>query len=706
MSTFNKRTIGRPRTERPGLRTWIGVTLLLLPTVLLAALLVATGNPGAESAKVTAAVVNEDEPVTIDGQLMPLGRQLTAELLHPKDEDANIDWVLTNPDDAAEGLENGDYGTVVTIGREFSADATSVAETDPATARKATIDVATAPDSPVADAAVTETLLDAGRASLSGTVTESFLDNIFLSFNDMHDQLGQAADGSAALADGTNQLRDGTRQAKTGTGQLAEGLPLLAGGAGELAGGARALDSGAGELGSGLTTLHDGAGTLSHGLGELSRQTAELPGQTRALADGSAQVADGTQQLADLATPLSETAGRQLEAIGDFSPAAAELKEVAESCTGAAVCGQLQELAERISGEAANADEQKRKAGESISTLAGDINRLNDGAHQVADGNARLADASTALVGGITAARDGSNELTAGLGTAKDGATQLSAGAGQLSGGAVELSDRSREAADGARQLDDGMVALTDGSSSASDGARELADGLGQARGQVPTFSDEGRKALATTAADPILTAGSGKGYTLPLAVLLAALILWCAATATSAYLRPIPADAMMSGESTGRLLLRNLPLRAVNAVIHAVVVTIALVVATGAEVVSVPAVFGCALVAMAVFTTIAHVLRALWPRAGIIVMLGGAVIAGVAGATSAGPGFVHSIGDLLPLRPAADALRLAVDGSAGGAAQAALPLLVWLVAAVLALWVVTESSRSTSAEKFLRAPV
>src|SRR5699024_10659896 len=234
-------------------------------------------------------------------------------------DDPSIDWVLSNREDAAEGLESGEYGSVVTIPEDFSADATSVASTDPAQVRQAAIDVVVAPDTPVVDVAITTEIYEAARDSLSTMVTTTFLDNIYLSFDTMHDQLGEAADGSSARADGTAQLRDGTVEARAGTGQLAAGLPQLADGAG---------------------ALSLGAGELAGWLGDPARQTADLPGQARAHAGGAAQVADGTQQLADLVAPPN-AAGDHLTSAPELSPAVAELRGLAERCGAGPVCGAM-----------------------------------------------------------------------------------------------------------------------------------------------------------------------------------------------------------------------------------------------------------------------------------------------------------------------------------------------------------------------------
>ena len=117
--------IERARSRRPV--TWLTlIGVLLLPVVIGGILVAALYNPAERLDGMSAAIVNEDEPVTIDDQYVPLGRQLTAGLVEGSDDIAsNLDWTISNADDAADGLADGTYQAVVTIPENFSAAATS-----------------------------------------------------------------------------------------------------------------------------------------------------------------------------------------------------------------------------------------------------------------------------------------------------------------------------------------------------------------------------------------------------------------------------------------------------------------------------------------------------------------------------------------------------------------------------------------------------
>src|SRR3954451_21560411 len=126
-------------SRRVGL--WSLVGLFLVPLVLAAGFLAATWKSTDRLDRVQAAVVNLDEPVTINKQTVPLGRQLAGGLVNggsgsgsggnggvvspggsgDTNSDQNFSWVLTDADDARSGLGSGRYAAVVTIPKDFSA---------------------------------------------------------------------------------------------------------------------------------------------------------------------------------------------------------------------------------------------------------------------------------------------------------------------------------------------------------------------------------------------------------------------------------------------------------------------------------------------------------------------------------------------------------------------------------------------------------
>ena len=99
--------IERARSHRPITSlTLIGV--LLLPAILGGVLVAALQDPTQRLDTMTAAIVNDDKPVTVNGQLAPLGRQLSAGLVDgtgTKDRSENLTWVISNEKDGGAGAE-------------------------------------------------------------------------------------------------------------------------------------------------------------------------------------------------------------------------------------------------------------------------------------------------------------------------------------------------------------------------------------------------------------------------------------------------------------------------------------------------------------------------------------------------------------------------------------------------------------------------
>src|ERR671910_1202732 len=87
--------------------TWLSlVGLVLVPLLVAGGFLWATGASASRLDKGEAAVINLDEPVKLNGQLVPLGRQLAGGLVSGGEGpiDSNFTWGLTDQQDAVGGM--------------------------------------------------------------------------------------------------------------------------------------------------------------------------------------------------------------------------------------------------------------------------------------------------------------------------------------------------------------------------------------------------------------------------------------------------------------------------------------------------------------------------------------------------------------------------------------------------------------------------
>ena len=390
--------------------TWLTIIGIVLVPLAIGGLLVwALWNPTDRLDDVKAAVVNLDQPVKIGDQTVPLGRQLSARLLDSTKD--NFSWVLTDQKDAESGVADGRYVAVVTIPKTFSKAATSPSG-EAADATQATIDVRTSDKSKLVDPAISQAVTTTATSVLNKQLTSTYLENVYVGFNTLHDQIGQAATGADQLSSGLTQLASGTHQLNDAAGQLASGASSLSSGIGQLSSGASALSGGVSTLATGATGLADGLTQLQSSTSGLPDQTAKLSG---AISGVGAKLSDLTKQC------IAEGGSTSL-------------------CTG-------------IATQAATVDGVPGQPG-------------------IAAGAAQLAAGMPALTGGIAQSASGAQQLAAGTQQSASGAAQLADGAAQSASGASQLSDGVSQLATGITPLATGADQSASGAASLASGLK------------------------------------------------------------------------------------------------------------------------------------------------------------------------------------------------------------------------------------------
>jgi len=517
------------------------IALILVPLLAVAALI---GLTTRDDEAISAAVVNLDEAVTIDGQMVPMGRQLAAAMVD-RDGD-NVSWTLADAPSAAAGLKTGRFSAVVTIPKTFSAAATSFSENDADAAEQATIKVQVSDNSPVTDSQVAQQVARLAVDTINSTLTESYLDGIYVGFNTVGDQFVTIIDGVNQLHDGSSQLADGTEQASQGASQLASGLGLLRDNSQQLIDGGTQLASGADDLADGASQLADGVGELSEqapqlvdGVGQLADGADQLLGQIPDYADGAAQAIGGVSSISDGLTQVIDgldSAGSTDTSQLDQLVAGAEGLSDGIQQVDDAMSGLAQPNAPLPDGVESGVSQQVLAAmgmssGFDCTTFG--IDQANCAQTTAAFNAALSAGIRGGFKAGTTAAStalntedasgnsliSGAEQLAAGvdqlatelpkqtaeqLGTLKDGLTQIRDGADELSEKAQPIVDNASVIGDGATQLldginqlnsqigqlPDGIEQLADGTNQLSDGASQLADGVGTYTSGVAQYAD------------------------------------------------------------------------------------------------------------------------------------------------------------------------------------------------------------------------
>jgi putative membrane protein len=701
------------------------VAVLILPLVYGVLYTWSNWNPNGNLDQVRAAVVNLDKPVTVTGtdgkkQLVPLGRVVAGNLTGSTAGD-NFTWVLTDQSDAKQGLADGTYGAVVTIPPAFSAAATSTGAAPGTTPAQATLNVRTNDAQNYLSGGIARSIGAATTTAVNSLVTETYLNNLYVGFSTLHDQLGEASGGARALADGAGSLAGGAQQADQGAGALVVGLKQLANGTRALPAQSAQLNNGAQQLASGATRLAGGAGELSTGLAQLRSGTANLPAQAGQLDAGAQQLATGAGQLAAGAKDVATGAGNVAAGTGFVSASldayATQVQVLASTCAASganpAYCAALSQAATGVTPLAKTVTDLgsgARFVQAGSAQVADGAGQLKSGATMLSQGTSALVTAAPRLSGGISAAAQGAQQVSAGATSLSGGADQLATGTRQLAAAAPQLSSGISQAATGAGRLRDGTGQLADGASQLSSGSRTLATGLEAGAEQVPTYTKAERATLAKVAATPVVSdierinavQGNGSGV----APYFMALALWVGAMAVYLLLRALSARALASTASSAKVALAGYLPGAVLTGIQAILLVAVLHFAVGLDAARPLMLLLVAVLTGLTFAALNQALIAAFGGAGRFFAL---IFVGLqlasAGATypiETAPGIVRVLHDALPLTYAVDGLRAALAGGADLAKPAAI-LLLWLVLGLLVTLLATAKQRTWSMARLRR---
>lgn len=570
--------------------------------------------------RIPAVVVNDDEMVTTtaaDGteQQVLAGRLLVTELTGG--EAAGFDWTISNDEEAAQKLADGEAYAVLTIPSDFSASVTSLSGSDP---RKANLEIRTDDAHSYLAGSAVQSVGDAMTATFGRTLTQQYLEGLYAGLSDFGGSLDQAADGATRLASGAGSL-------STGVGQLSTGVAAAAAGASEAANGASQYASGVRQYTDGVAGYTTGVDGIAGGLGELATKTTGLGQLGAGVGQYTGAVDTYTAQLADVTSRI----------LANTDPAAIPglYKELAT------VSGTLDVVAQGGAPLAAGAS--------GLGGLESGIAQLSGGAQQLAANSGAMRDGGTQLASGADSLASGIGELSGGLGQLSTGAAGAATGASELAGGAQQFATGLADGADQAGALTD-----IDGTA--------MADVVSQ-----PVTVDTARE-------HEIASTGEAIG------MWFAPIGLWIGAMALFLVFRPFGREALRSTASTGGLVWRALARASLVALGQTVAVVALLHLGLGVSWALLPQTLAFSALAALAFTAVHAWLMTWLGRGGIIVSLvlvtlqltamGGLV------PIEALSGPYQAVSPFLPLTWAVQGMQGIVSGAGGGAVAGAAGVL------------------------------
>ncbi|WP_291048530.1 YhgE/Pip domain-containing protein [Herbiconiux sp.] len=366
------------------------VALMLVPVLYAGLYLWANNDPYGNLKDVPVALVVEDTGSTLDGKPVNYGQDVQEQLL----KDASVGWHVVTAAEAEEGVRDGEFDFILSLGADFSKALTSASGNAPQ------------------QAVVTLTTNDT-NSFLATTIAGQVAEKVRASITE---RVGKEA--ALQLLDGFATVRSNLTDAVDGAGQLADGSSSAA--------------SGALQLAEGAGSANVGALQLNDGLQQLAAGSADLPAQTAQLNDGAQQIAAGNAQLS---TKANEVATAVQDAASQVPAARADIVALLDDSTltpeqKAAVLAELDKVGTAI--DQGNTTVQQTNA---------QIAQLAAGSAQLAAGTQQLADAAPALSNGIASAASGSSALSSGLTQLAEGSLSLTDGVNQLASGTTTLRD-------------------------------------------------------------------------------------------------------------------------------------------------------------------------------------------------------------------------------------------------------------------------
>ena len=288
------------------------IVIALIPAIYAGLFLASMWDPYGNVDKLPVAIVNEDEPAEYGDTTLTVGDQLVDNLK----ENDSLAFNFVDADVAKEGLKNGTYYMVITIPKNFSANAATVMDDQP---EKMILNYETNPGTNYIASKLSETALGKIKTSIREEVTKTYTEAIFDQIGTAGDGMQEAADGAKKIKDGMDDASDGNKKItdnlkvladstltfKEGSEELTEGLKSYTDGVAQVNDGAKQLDDGVSTLTASLPTLTNGVDRLNSGVKEYTDGVATLNSNSEALNSGSKQLAEGSEQLKEGAATLN-----------------------------------------------------------------------------------------------------------------------------------------------------------------------------------------------------------------------------------------------------------------------------------------------------------------------------------------------------------------------------------------------------------------
>ncbi|MFF9026440.1 YhgE/Pip family protein [Streptomyces iakyrus] len=675
LAALELRRFGRGKLPRAAL-----VALLVLPLLYGALYLWSFWDPYGRLDKIPVALVNDDKGATADGKKITAGDDITKGLHDSK----TFDWQEVSAAEARRGVEDGSYYLSLTLPADFSERIASSSGDSPETGA---LQVHTNDANNYIVGQISRTVFGEVRQAASTKTSRSFLDKIFVSFSDIHGKTVKAAQGADRLKGGigkaekgSKDLADGLRKAKTGSGKLSTGLKKLHTGAGDVADGAKQVAAGTQKLADRVNGTADKVGPFLKGnektIGDTAQMVADTSGVTRKHLDTLVKTAPTAAKGARAASgTLNDVYARRCDDPVLPDAACSDLKKAKDAAADVTT------IADDVNTVIADQDGDLDKLDKNLATLQKQSQALANRAPHLSEDLADAVKKINKLNDGAAEVAAGAKKLHKGIGTAKTGAVDLDKGVGKLKTGADDLNG--------------GIYKLVGGSG-------KLAGGLHDGAEKIPDYDEQDRDRRTEVMADPVRLASQdlhkAPNYGTGFAPYFIPLSLWVGAMVAYMLIAPMNRRALAAGAPAWRIALAGwLPVVAIG-VLQTVALMSVLHWAVGLEMARAAGTVGFLFLVTACFAAIVQWLNARFGAAGRILVLALLMLqltsAGGTYPVQTSPGFFNALHPFLPMSYVVEALRRLITGGGLEPVWHACVVLTAFTAGALALTAVAARRR------------
>lgn len=513
-----KYTLGNPE-----LRIKV-LIVLILPALFAGIFLGSMWDPYGNAKNLKVAVINNDKPAKLYDETLKIGDKVEENLLDNED----LSFEKADAKAAAEGLKKGNYFMVVTIPKDFSANAATVLDKEP---KKMGLKFEVNPGINFLGAKITSTAADNITAAVNKEVTEQYSSAILEATMNMVDGLNEAADGSDGLRGGVEKLLEGYDKLDRNTGKLEYGVDNLENGVGNLGNGVDNLDNGVSNMKNGVSNLSSGVSNLENGADNLQNGASSLQGGITNYTEGVSKSYEGAQNLETGASnmlsgveslqsglnniPNSDTLNQlsgalstlkgsinALSSVDTSNPdavAAAIAKVKGQSAALDGASGALSGISSGVASAKSNVSDKLLPGAQQLqqgsSTLVSNMDKLVSMNETLNSGAEKLSSGADNMVSGASNLKNGTQRLESGTDNLESGTNKLKSGTQNLKNGTGKLINGTDKLVSGVNNMGEGMGKLDEGADTMQqklhDGSDEANDKLGNVSERTKTQISE-----------------------------------------------------------------------------------------------------------------------------------------------------------------------------------------------------------------------